>query len=456
MTKTPLSRRIRLSKSLLRGLLMSGLMLLSILTMMMTMMMLSSSVSSFPVVPSMVLPTAITRSRSTTTAMPPPLPVMASSLLLQQVCRTARTKNCLLLGGDSRSLYYGQRCDQRGDHSIQRTITGKQQLRKTRIVHAVSLMGKLVAQVALKNESRRISSKQRRISKTGCIHQHTVHQIILKRMKNLRRTVTTIAYGFVLLFGSIFYTGAVQSVQPCHASLPSPSSAIVETTTLMSSTRSTTPAPIGRSDMVVVATAVTTTAASEGELVELERHNDDEKEEEEEEISKSLGGEVTSTKHGEQRDLGEQSPQTDVAATEERTSNHEAKTGDSPTVVAKILDSGENFISPVAATVVGSGTVFLLRKQNNSPREENDDGETTQDTVQDVKKVTAPAAAVATTTSQMTELLPLMTKKYIDARSQPKSFTEESTLADKYASIPDVGDRAFQILLDLGMIESSS
>jgi len=438
---------------------MSGLMLLSILTMMMTMMMLSSSVSSFPVVPSMVLPTAITRSRSTTTAMPPPLPVMASSLLLQQVCRTARTKNCLLLGGDSRSLYYGQRCDQHGDHSIQRTVTGKQQLRKTRIVHAVSLMGKLVAQVALKNESRRISSKQRRISKTGCIHQHTVHQIILKRMKNLRRTVTTIAYGFVLLFGSIFYTGAVQSVQPCHASLPSPSSAIVETTTLMSSTRSTTPAPIGRSDMVVVATAVTTTAASEGELVELERHNDDEKEEEEEEISKSLGGEVTSTKHGEQRDLGEQSPQTDVAATEERTSNHEAKTGDSPTVVAKILDSGENFISPVAATVVGSGTVFLLRKQNNSLRDENDDNETTQDTVQDVKKVAAPAPAPATTTTttgQMTELWPLMTKKYIDVRSQPKSVTEESTLAAKYASIPDVGDRAFQILLDLGMIESSS
>mmetsp|Transcript_48290 Transcript_48290/g.116989 ORF Transcript_48290/g.116989 Transcript_48290/m.116989 type:complete len:454 (-) Transcript_48290:223-1584(-) len=453
MTKTPLSRRIRRSNSLLIRLMMSGLMmLLSILTMTM---MLSSSVSSFPVVPSMVLPTAITRSRSTTTAMSPTLPVMVSSLLLQQVGRTARTKNDLLLGGISRPLDYGQRCDQRGDHSIQRTITGKQQLRKTRIVAAVSLMGKLLAHVALKNDNRCVSSKQRRINKTDSI-QHTVHQIILMQMKNLRRTFTVVLYSFVLLFGSIFYTGAVQSVQPCHASLPSPSSAIVETTTLMSSTRSTTPAPIGRSDMVVVATAVTTTAASEGELVELERHNDDEKEEEEEEISKSLGGEVTSTKHGEQRDLGEQSPQTDVAATEERTSNHEAKTGDSPTVVAKILDSGENFISPVAATVVGSGTVFLLRKQNNSPREENDDGETTQDTVQDVKKVTAPAAAVATTTSQMTELLPLMTKKYIDARSQPKSFTEESTLADKYASIPDVGDRAFQILLDLGMIESSS
>ena len=49
--------------------------------------------------------------------------------------------------------------------------------------------------------------------------------------------------------------------------------------------------------------------------------------------------------------------------------------------------------------------------------------------------------------------LPLMTKKYIEARKQPKSRSEEARLKKKYEAYADVGERAFAILVDLGMIE---
>jgi hypothetical protein len=49
--------------------------------------------------------------------------------------------------------------------------------------------------------------------------------------------------------------------------------------------------------------------------------------------------------------------------------------------------------------------------------------------------------------------LPLMTKKYIEARQQPKSQAEEERLQKKYMAYTDVGERAFAILVDLGMIE---
>jgi hypothetical protein len=43
---------------------------------------------------------------------------------------------------------------------------------------------------------------------------------------------------------------------------------------------------------------------------------------------------------------------------------------------------------------------------------------------------------------------------FVDARRQPKPPEEEATLAAKYAAISDVGERAYQVLLDLGMIET--
>lgn len=43
--------------------------------------------------------------------------------------------------------------------------------------------------------------------------------------------------------------------------------------------------------------------------------------------------------------------------------------------------------------------------------------------------------------------------KLLQDRHQPKSTQEESRLAAKYASIPSLEDRAYAILIDLGMIE---
>jgi hypothetical protein len=49
--------------------------------------------------------------------------------------------------------------------------------------------------------------------------------------------------------------------------------------------------------------------------------------------------------------------------------------------------------------------------------------------------------------------LPLMTPKYIEVRKQPKSQAEEERLKKKYMAYTDVGERAFAILVELGMIE---
>eukprot|EP00535_Pseudo-nitzschia_heimii_P010274 CAMPEP_0197191094 /NCGR_PEP_ID=MMETSP1423-20130617/22759_1 /TAXON_ID=476441 /ORGANISM="Pseudo-nitzschia heimii, Strain UNC1101" /LENGTH=231 /DNA_ID=CAMNT_0042643633 /DNA_START=344 /DNA_END=1039 /DNA_ORIENTATION=- len=49
-------------------------------------------------------------------------------------------------------------------------------------------------------------------------------------------------------------------------------------------------------------------------------------------------------------------------------------------------------------------------------------------------------------------LLPLPHKRHIEARKQPKSPKDEAILAARYAAIPTVEERAYQILIDLEMI----
>ena len=530
------------------------LMLLLLTMSMTTTTTLGFPVSSFPVEPSVMLPSVVitgSKSRPSTTTMPmsmPPTPrpttAMVSSLRIlhpsqQVVCRKAGMKNPFLLSVDSDSRPLDERhrrCDEkRHDEptSIERTICSRWKelllRKKTRMIVAAAaaaaslIMRRLVVVdvVASKNSDIILSSsKQQRRQRNNriidCIHQKTtvfllyyhLKTIVRQAMKNLRRTFMIVLYSFVLLFGGsgIFFTsnGTVRpSVQQCHASqslLPSsPSCTTVQMTTTTTTTTTelvpsstmsmslstTTDTPRSESDhTVLVATADTNTASSEpARLVESEQDKDEERNEnvysttspvEEEEHRNE--GEDTKTKLGEQCDSSDDDSATtmDVAAAaatddETNSNNHDVveTTGNSPTAVigAKGHDDreGENFIAPAVAAVVGSGTVFLLRKQNNIPPprsgdQENDYDETIQKTVQGEKKVTvlATAGAVAVTSQKTELLLPLMNKKYIDARSQPKSVTEESALADKYSSIPDVGDRAFQILLDLGMIESTS
>jgi hypothetical protein len=50
---------------------------------------------------------------------------------------------------------------------------------------------------------------------------------------------------------------------------------------------------------------------------------------------------------------------------------------------------------------------------------------------------------------------PVNDRKSQAARQQPKAAEEADELKDKYGAIDDVGERAFQILFDLGLIEKS-
>ena len=60
-----------------------------------------------------------------------------------------------------------------------------------------------------------------------------------------------------------------------------------------------------------------------------------------------------------------------------------------------------------------------------------------------------------TASSQSPSLSPLsvlLDERFIDARRQPKSASEEAKLAAKYAALESLSERAFQILVDLGMV----
>lgn len=50
----------------------------------------------------------------------------------------------------------------------------------------------------------------------------------------------------------------------------------------------------------------------------------------------------------------------------------------------------------------------------------------------------------------------LREQKFIEARRQPKAKTDAEKLATKYGKISDTSERAYQILVDLGMVEPSS
>lgn len=100
--------------------------------------------------------------------------------------------------------------------------------------------------------------------------------------------------------------------------------------------------------------------------------------------------------------------------------------------------------------VLGSGAsaVLLLREKSRSNLTKDDhsapvtgqNGEENMDNFQVVEASSHSA-------------LPLSDVRYIQARKQPKSVEEEAMLAMRYQTIPTVEERAYQILVDLGMIE---
>ena len=48
---------------------------------------------------------------------------------------------------------------------------------------------------------------------------------------------------------------------------------------------------------------------------------------------------------------------------------------------------------------------------------------------------------------------PVGGRQFQAARQQPRPPKEEDDLKNKYGAIPDVGERAYEILLDLGLVE---
>jgi hypothetical protein len=109
--------------------------------------------------------------------------------------------------------------------------------------------------------------------------------------------------------------------------------------------------------------------------------------------------------------------------------------------------------------VAGSGTAGVLmlgRKATGfGSRDDDDDDELADDFEEDEKVSIWSTTVVAESEADNGSLLPLQDKKYVKARTQPKSPREEEILAAKYAAIPTVEERAYQILVDLGMIEVS-
>jgi hypothetical protein len=103
------------------------------------------------------------------------------------------------------------------------------------------------------------------------------------------------------------------------------------------------------------------------------------------------------------------------------------------------------------AATTGTGLLVVATKKILSNEEDNRDDKhgkdiIMNDSVSNIKRGDNTVIVVD-------QSLPVCDPEHLQARTQPKSSTEEAELTAKYASISDVGERAFQILVDLGMVE---
>ena len=105
---------------------------------------------------------------------------------------------------------------------------------------------------------------------------------------------------------------------------------------------------------------------------------------------------------------------------------------------------------PIASLLLrAKDTITKKEKLNSSLRATIEMGIVSAVSVEDTTK----AAMIVETPNN---ILPNLEKRYLQARQQPKSPSEEMKLQAKYAAIESVEDRAFQILLDLGMIQKTN
>jgi len=108
------------------------------------------------------------------------------------------------------------------------------------------------------------------------------------------------------------------------------------------------------------------------------------------------------------------------------------------------------------AVVGTAGTSLLVLNKSVIKRTAGVDDEETSDDVGEVIQLESEkpnAEDVATFEADNSSVLPLTDTVYVQARQQPKSPKQEAILAEKYAVIETVEERAFQVLVDLGMVE---
>jgi hypothetical protein len=106
----------------------------------------------------------------------------------------------------------------------------------------------------------------------------------------------------------------------------------------------------------------------------------------------------------------------------------------------------------VAGVAAASGGVLLARKKlrNTNSGDETQQQQQQQHSNESAHMISSTRIPKKTVN---TNSLPLNDPIHVQARNQPKAKEEEAELAARYADISDVGERAFQILVDLGMIE---
>ncbi len=109
----------------------------------------------------------------------------------------------------------------------------------------------------------------------------------------------------------------------------------------------------------------------------------------------------------------------------------------------------------IAVVGTGGASLLVLNKSVVKRTAGGNDGETSDDVgeVIQLESEKPNADDVSTFEADSASSLPLTDRIYVQARQQPKSPKQEAILAEKYAAIETVEERAFQILADLGMVE---
>jgi hypothetical protein len=114
----------------------------------------------------------------------------------------------------------------------------------------------------------------------------------------------------------------------------------------------------------------------------------------------------------------------------------------------------------LAGSTVTRMALFLLKKDRNSSEimnqqddDHDDDDDNDNDNDNDSNNKKTEIIRINSNTDRSSNILPLCDPKYVQARKQPKSQKDEALLAARYGAISGLEEKAYQILVDLGMIE---